>query len=55
MLSNRIYTKERRPQYKSDKNKRSALTPNCKKIANTEKILKYENQKAPRRFLIFVL
>ena len=37
MLSNRIYPKERHPQYKSDKNKRSARTPNCKKIANTEK------------------
>ena len=31
MLSNRIYPKERHPQYKSDKNKRSARTPNCKK------------------------
>ena len=33
----RIYSKERRRQYKSDKNKRSARTPNCKKIANSEK------------------
>ena len=31
MLSNPMYPKERHPQYKSDKNKRSARTPNCKK------------------------
>ena len=31
MLSNRIYPKERHPQYTSDKNKRSARTPNCEK------------------------
>ena len=37
----RMYSKERRPQYKSDKNKRSASTPDCKKIANSEKSKKH--------------
>ena len=37
MLSNRIYPKERHPQYKSDKNKRSARTPNCKKNSQIPK------------------